>query len=190
MPPTPVFALTGHTALITGSARGLGLEMARGLAAAGARVVLNGRDPVRLGQAAQLLADEGLKTVTCPFDVTDADATTAALESLLKVSGPVDILVNNVGQRDRRGLDAVTSADLARMVDTHVISAYRISRYVAQDLRPTPRWPPTPCGRNGCGCAPRSAAGAAPRRSPAPPCSWPAPPPPTSPARSSRSTAA
>ena len=47
MPPPPVFALTGHTALITGSVRGLGLEMARGLAAAGARVVLNGRDPAR-----------------------------------------------------------------------------------------------------------------------------------------------
>ena len=134
MPPPPVFALTGHTALITGSVRGLGLEMARGLAAAGARVVLNGRDPNRLGQVAQRLADEGLEAVACPFDVTDADATIAALESLLEVSGPVDILVNNVGQRDRRGLDAVTAADLARMVDTHVFSAYRISRYVAQDL--------------------------------------------------------
>ncbi len=134
MAPTPPFALAGHTALLTGSARGLGLEMARGLATAGARVILNGRDPGRLGQAAQLLRDEGLAVDTCPFDVTDATAAAAALASLFEASGPVDILVNNVGQRDRRGLDVMTADDLTRMVDTHVISAYRISRFVAQDL--------------------------------------------------------
>jgi len=72
--PTPPFALAGHTALLTGSARGLGLGMARGLATAGARVILNGRDPGRLGQAAQLLRDEALAVDTCPFDVTDAVA--------------------------------------------------------------------------------------------------------------------
>ena len=49
-----MFALDGRTALLTGSARGLGLEMARGLARAGAQVVLNGRDPGRLDQAAAL----------------------------------------------------------------------------------------------------------------------------------------
>jgi gluconate 5-dehydrogenase len=134
VPPIPVFALDGSTALLTGSARGLGLEMARGLARAGARVVLNGRDPGRLDQAAARLAAEGLMVATCPFDVTDAGATTAALDSLLEASGPVDVLISNVGHRDRRGLDAVTTADLAQMVDTHVIAAYRIARYVAQDL--------------------------------------------------------
>ncbi|HXP56409.1 MAG TPA: SDR family oxidoreductase [Streptosporangiaceae bacterium] len=134
MPLPSAFDLTGRTALLTGSARGLGLEMARGLAQAGARVVLNGRDPGRLDQAARLLAADGLAVASCPFDVTDAGATSAALESLVEASGPVDILISNVGHRDRRGLDAVTTADLARMVDTHVIAAYRISQYVAQDL--------------------------------------------------------
>jgi gluconate 5-dehydrogenase len=134
VPLPSAFDLTGRTALLTGSARGLGLEMARGLARAGAGVVLNGRDAGRLDQAARQLADDGLSVTTCAFDVTDAAATAAALESLLETSGPVDILVSNVGHRDRRGLDAVTSADLARMVDNHVISAYRISQYVAQDL--------------------------------------------------------
>src|SRR6201996_7200123 len=108
--------------------------MARGLARAGARVVLTGRDPGRLDQAARLLAADGLAVASCPFDVTDAGATSAALESLVEASGPVDILISNVGHRDRRGLDAVTTADLARMVDTPVPAAYRISQYVAQDL--------------------------------------------------------
>src|ERR1700744_4527084 len=108
--------------------------MARGLAGGGAGVVRTGRDPGRLAEAAELLADEGLAVATCPFDVTDADATGAALESLAEASNPVDILISNVGHRDRRALDAVTTADLARMVDTHVIAAYRISRYVARDL--------------------------------------------------------
>jgi len=132
--PASPFVLTGRTALLTGSARGLGLEMARGLATAGARVILNGRDPGRLDQAAQRLRDEGLAVGTCPFDVTEAGAATAAVEALLADAGPVDILVNNVGHRDRRGLDELTADDLARMLDTHVICAYRISRLVSADL--------------------------------------------------------
>src|SRR6202012_2012485 len=81
-----------------------------------------------------LLRTEGLAVDACPFDVPDATAAAAALASLFEASGPVDILVNNVGQRDRRGLDVMTADDLTRMVDTQVISAYRISRFVAQDL--------------------------------------------------------
>jgi gluconate 5-dehydrogenase len=106
------FQLTGRTALVTGSVRGLGLEMARGLAQAGARVVLNGRDPATLGAAAGRLRAE------------------RAVTGL----GPVDILVNNVGHRDRRGLDETTPADLARMLDVHLTSAYALSRTVAAGL--------------------------------------------------------
>lgn len=125
-----MFDLTGRTALVTGSVRGLGYEMARGLAIAGARVILNGRDPASLDTAVGHLSDEGLPVTGAAFDVTDLDATDAAIRGLL----PVDVLVNNVGHRDRRGVDQLTPADLHRMLDTHVVAAYALCRTVAADL--------------------------------------------------------
>jgi gluconate 5-dehydrogenase len=124
------FSLSGRNALVTGSVRGLGLEMARGLARAGARVVLNGRIPATLdGVVARLRAD-GLDVDAAAFDVTDLDRTRKAIGSL----GRVDILVNNVGHRDRRGVDTLTPPDLTRMFDVHLASAYALSQAVARDL--------------------------------------------------------
>lgn len=127
---TTDFSLAGRHALVTGSVRGLGLEMARGLARAGARVVLNGRDPAALEGAVARLRADGLAAEGAAFDVTDHDAALRALAGL----GPIDVLVNNVGRRDRRGVDALTPADLARMFDSHLASAYALSQAVARDL--------------------------------------------------------
>jgi gluconate 5-dehydrogenase len=122
--------LTGRTALVTGSVRGLGWEMARGLARAGAHVALNGRDPVTVGEAAAGLREEGLDVGGAVFDVTDPDATRDAVAAL----DGIDILVNNVGHRDRRGVAALTPADLGRMLDVHLTSAYALSQMVARDM--------------------------------------------------------
>jgi gluconate 5-dehydrogenase len=124
------FSLDGRTALVTGSARGLGLEMARGLAQAGARVLLNGRDPDALEQAVAGLRAEGLVAGAAAFDVTDHDAAARALAG----AGPVDVLVNNVGQRDRRGTADVTPAELSRLLDVDLVSAFGLSRLVAADM--------------------------------------------------------
>jgi gluconate 5-dehydrogenase len=125
-----VFALDGRVALVTGSVRGLGLEMARGLAQAGARVVLNGRDPATLDRAATQLRADGLDVDTRAFDVTDHDATRDAVAAL----GQVDVLVNNVGHRDRRGVEELGPSDMARMLDVHLISAYALSQSIARNL--------------------------------------------------------
>jgi gluconate 5-dehydrogenase len=66
-----LFDLTGKTALVTGSSEGLGLAMARGLAAAGARLILNGRDAQKLANAATSFAESGHKIEARPFDVAD-----------------------------------------------------------------------------------------------------------------------
>jgi len=129
-----LFSLAGCTALVTGSARGLGLEMARGLGGAGARVVLNGRDPGRLEQAARQLRSEGLDVAACVFDVCDTDAASKAIGQLAEHHGPVDVLVNNVGQRDRRGLGTLSPADLAQLLDVDVVSAFALSQQVAGEL--------------------------------------------------------
>jgi gluconate 5-dehydrogenase len=130
MSDTPVFSLAGHHALVTGSVRGLGLEMARGLAAAGARVVLNGRDPATLNAAAARLADDGFEVTAAAFDVTDRPA---ALETITGLE-TIDILVNNAGHRDRRGTGELTPSSLARMLDVHLTSAYTLSQAVAGGL--------------------------------------------------------
>ena len=75
-----LFDLSGKTALVTGSSEGLGLAMARGLAAAGARLILNGRDEQKLANAARSFADVGHKVKTRPFDVADEEAVLAAFE--------------------------------------------------------------------------------------------------------------
>ncbi|AJE84249.1 gluconate 5-dehydrogenase [Streptomyces albus] len=125
------FSLAGRQALVTGSVRGLGLEMARGLAAAGARVVLNGRERASLDEAVARLRAEGLEVTGAAFDVTERGAAEEAVAAL----GPLDILVNNVGHRDRRGSEELTPEDLARLLDVHLTSAYALSRIVARDLK-------------------------------------------------------
>ncbi|MEW2301113.1 SDR family oxidoreductase [Streptomyces sp. NPDC006655] len=124
------FSLTGRTALVTGSVRGLGLEMARGLAAAGARVVLNGRDTGALEAAVARLRADGLDVVGVAFDVTDR----AAAEEAVTAVGALDILVNHVGHRDRRGVEEMTPDELSALLDTHLTSAYALSQTVARGL--------------------------------------------------------
>lgn len=123
------FSLAGRNALVTGSVRGLGLAMARGMARAGARVALNGRDPATLDQAVARLRDDGLDVTGAAFDVTDHDAAEDAVAAL----GSIDVLVNNVGHRDRRGVDTLAPADLTRMLDVHLTSAYALCQTVARD---------------------------------------------------------
>lgn len=124
------FSLAGRTALVTGSVRGLGFEMARGLAEAGARVILNGREPATLEAAVAGMRDQGLDAHGAPFDVTRRDAAQQAIAGL----GDIDILVNNVGRRDRRGFDAMSPEEFGAMLNGHLVSAYAISQTIARAL--------------------------------------------------------
>jgi gluconate 5-dehydrogenase len=124
------FSLAGRTALVTGSVRGLGLEMARGLAEADARVILNGREPATLDAVVAKLRAEGFDVHGAPFDVTLRDTPQQVIPGL----GDVDILVNNVGQRDRRGFDDMSPDEFGRMLDGHMVSAYAMSQAIARAL--------------------------------------------------------
>ncbi|MEV6481672.1 SDR family oxidoreductase [Streptomyces sp. NPDC051576] len=124
------FTLVGRTALVTGSVRGLGLEMARGLARAGARVLVNGRDRAAAEASAGVLRGDGLDATAAVFDVTER----AAAREVVGGLGNIDVLVNNVGHRDRRGVGEMTPDELARMLDVHLTSAYALSQTVAEGL--------------------------------------------------------
>ncbi len=128
------FDLSGQRALVTGSSRGLGYAMARGLAQAGASVVLNGRDSVALGNAAADLAAEGASVTALAFDVTSPDSVEAAIEHCESEIGPIDMLVNNAGIQIRGSLENFRHDDFERMLSAHVVSTFSVSQIVARHM--------------------------------------------------------
>jgi len=125
-----LFDLSGRTALVTGSSRGIGLTLARGLGRAGARVVLNGRDADRLSTVAEWLRGEGLMVDIAPFDVTDEAAVDAAVTRIEADLAAIDILVNNAGMQLRRPLQDFSAAEWHRLLETNLTSAFLVGRAV------------------------------------------------------------
>jgi gluconate 5-dehydrogenase len=133
------FRLDGRIALVTGSSTGIGLAIARGLAQAGAQVVLNGRHAARLDEAAASLRGEGLSAQTRVFDVTDADAVKAGVAEIESTVGAIDILVNNAGTTKRGPITELSHADWHLVMRTNVDSAFYVSQQVAQRMVPRKR---------------------------------------------------
>ena len=128
------FRLDGRIALVTGSSAGIGLALARGLAQAGASVVLNGRDAGRLAQAADSLRSEGLRVHCHGFDVLDAAAVDAAVASIEADIGAIDVLVNNAGIQRRAPFIEFTPADWQDVMRTNVDSIFTVGQAVARRM--------------------------------------------------------
>jgi gluconate 5-dehydrogenase len=124
------FDLSGRVALVTGGSRGLGFAIARGLAAAGARVVVNGRNAEALSEAATRLASDGHPVTTAEFDVTEADAVRAGIAQIAAREGPVDILVNNAGIQRRHALVDFPQSDGDDIIATNLTAPYLVSQAV------------------------------------------------------------
>src|SRR6476620_6354163 len=107
---TALFDLSGRTALVTGSSRGLGRAIAEGLAKAGARLVVNGVDPARLETSVTELRAAGYQAEGAPFDVTDEAAVVGAFERFDRDGIAIDILVNNAGIQVRKPLIEFSTA--------------------------------------------------------------------------------
>jgi gluconate 5-dehydrogenase len=129
-----LFDLTGRTALVTGSSRGLGRAMAEGLAQAGAAIVLNGSDPERLAAAVDEMTAAGHAARAARFDVTDESAVVNAFDTLDREGIAVDILVNNAGIQFRRPMLELATADWRRVIDTNLTSAFVIGREAARRM--------------------------------------------------------
>ena len=128
------FDLTGRTALITGSGSGIGYALAMGLAGAGARIVLNGRDARKLDAAAEKLRAAGSTVFTAPFDVTDGAAVAAAIDRIESEVGPIDILVNNAGMQRRAPLEQFEEAHWHELMKTNVDSVFLVGQAVARHM--------------------------------------------------------
>lgn len=125
-----IFDLTGRRALITGSSQGIGLALAKGLAEAGAAVVLNGRDEAKLAAAAKDVPG----ATTIAFDVTDHAAARAAIDAFEASTGAIDILVNNAGMQFRAPLEDFPADAFAMLLQTNVASVFNVGQACARHM--------------------------------------------------------
>ena len=134
-----LFDLSGRLALVTGSSQGIGLALAQGLGEAGARLVLNGRDPQRLEAAVEGLRRRGFEASGAAFDVSDPTAAQAGAARIEAEIGPVDILVNNAGIQRRAPLEDVAMATWAELMRANLDSVFFMGQAVARAMIPRRR---------------------------------------------------
>jgi gluconate 5-dehydrogenase len=126
-----LFNLTGRRALITGSSQGIGLALAKGLAEAGAEIVLNGRDIGKLEAAAQEI---GGNTRILAFDVTDHAGARAAIDRFEAEIGAIDILVNNAGMQHRAPLEDFPAEAFEKLLVTNISSVFNVGQAVGSHM--------------------------------------------------------
>lgn len=132
--PQDLFALTGKVALITGSSQGLGWEMAKALAEAGAVAVLNGRDEERLSAGVAELERLGLRAEAAAFDVLDEVQARAAVDRIAERHGRLDVLVSNAGVQHRSTLAEWQMADWRRVLATNLDACFVLAQAAARHM--------------------------------------------------------
>lgn len=129
-----MFDLSGRRALVTGSSTGIGYALAKGLAGAGAEIILNGRNEARLAEAVSRLREEGATVYAAGFDVTSADEVGKAIADIEREIGTIDILVNNAGMQRRAPLEQFSPAQWQELMRTNVDSVFLVGQAVARHM--------------------------------------------------------
>jgi gluconate 5-dehydrogenase len=131
---TQLFDLSGKRALITGSSQGIGFALARGLAEAGAEVVLNGRNLEKLTAAAETLRGDGHTVHEVAFDATDHEGVKSAVNAFETATGAIDILFNNAGMQHRTELENFPADAFERLLQTNIASVFHVGQAVANHM--------------------------------------------------------
>ena len=133
--PSPaLFDLTGRCALVTGSTRGIGLALARGLAESGASVVVNSRQQAAVDEAVAQLQALGLQARGAAFDVADEASVRQAFAAFDGDGLAIDILINNAGIQHRKPMLELELADWQRVIDTNLTAAFLVGREAARRM--------------------------------------------------------
>lgn len=131
---TKLFDLTGRTALVTGSSQGIGFALAKGLAEAGAAIIINGRDTSKIASAVSELSAIGPKVHQLPFDATDHGAAKAAVDGFEAETGPIDILINNAGMQHRTPLEDFPPEAFEKLLHTNISTVFNVGQAVANHM--------------------------------------------------------
>jgi NAD(P)-dependent dehydrogenase (short-subunit alcohol dehydrogenase family) len=138
--PTNLFDLTGRVALVTGGNKGLGKAMARGLAEAGADVVIASRHGDELKAAlAEILAGTGRRGEYHVTDVSKREDVKALAQFALEKMGKVDILINNAGMNAPQSIDAITDETWDRVLEVNLTSVMALTRELVPQMKER-RW--------------------------------------------------
>lgn len=129
-----MFSLAGRKALITGSGQGIGFELAGGLAAAGAEIIINDVQPERVKAAAEKLRESGYIVHELGFDVTDPAAVKAAVDGFESENGAIDILVNNAGMQFRAPLEEFPVDRFDFLMRLNVNGTFYVGQAVARHM--------------------------------------------------------
>ena len=128
-----LFNLKGKKTLITGSSQGIGYALAKGLDAAGAEIILNGRNKDKLDQAAKSLTPKH-NLYQLSFDVTDQNDTNKAINKFENEIGPIEILINNAGMQYRTPLEDFPVDMFEQLLRTNISSVFNVSQAVARHM--------------------------------------------------------
>jgi len=129
------FDLTGKVAVVTGGNGGIGLGMARGLAEAGASIVVAGRNAQKSEKAVKELGGLGAKVAAIAVNVTDEKSCQALVKGTMERFGRLDILVNNAGMNIRKAPETFTLAEWREVIDTNLTSAFLCSHAAYLEMK-------------------------------------------------------
>ncbi len=130
-----LFDLQGKTALVTGSSRGLGYSIARGLGMSGAQIVLNGRNTERLALARDRFEEAGISVLSKAFDVTEEIEVRTAIQELGAACGSLDIVVNNAGIMQRNLLEEMERKTWEETLQVNLTGVFLTSKYAVQIMK-------------------------------------------------------
>jgi NAD(P)-dependent dehydrogenase (short-subunit alcohol dehydrogenase family) len=131
---TELFDLAGRVAIVTGGSRGLGEEMAEGLAEAGASLMLCARREQWLTPALETFRSRGFKAEGMVCDVTAPDQVQAVVDKTLSVYGQIDILINNAGIAWAAEPDAMPLDKWQKVIDTNLTGTFLFSQAVGREM--------------------------------------------------------
>jgi gluconate 5-dehydrogenase len=129
-----LFDLNGKRALITGGTHGLGMAMAKGLAHAGASLIINGHSKSKMDLAVEEYSREGITVHPALFDVTDDKQVKESVEGIEHTFGPIDILINNAGIIKRIPALEMEADEFRQVIDVDLVAPFIVSRHVGKNM--------------------------------------------------------